>query len=83
MAIIKCKIGSRDYRLDYDKVKITSGGLYHGTVFQSHIFEFFFVIFTNGDPTLFSPLNADEEQKSAVIKAIREHEQREPEPNSK
>ncbi|MDP4147955.1 MAG: hypothetical protein Q8927_10250 [Bacteroidota bacterium] len=74
MAIIKCKIGNREYRLDYEKVKITSGVLYHGTVFQNHIFEFFFVVFTNGDPILFSPLHADEERKRVVIKAIEEHE---------
>ena len=74
MTTIQCKIGSRDYRMDYEKVMITSGELYHGTVYQSHIFEFFFVIFTNGDPILFSPLHTEEGRKNAIIAAIKNHE---------
>ncbi len=74
MPSIQCKIGGREYRLDYDKVKIASGMLYHGTVFQSHIFEFFFVNFTNGDPVLFSPLHTDEGLKDTIIASIMEYE---------
>ena len=74
MPSIKCKIGGKEYNLDYERTPITSGILYHGTLFQHKILEFFFVNFNNGEPPLFSPLHTDEALKNEIITCVNAHE---------
>ncbi len=64
----------KQYRMDFEMTPITSGLLFHGTVFQNHIFEFFFVEFKNGEPTLFSPLSSPPDKINSVLNAIKEYE---------
>jgi hypothetical protein len=72
MPTTTCNIDGKICRIDYEKTFITSGSLFHGTVFQDHIFEFFFVIFNNDDPTLFSPICTPDQKKNSIIQAIQE-----------
>ena len=74
MPFTVCQFEGREFRIEYEKTPITSGLLYHGTLFQEHIFEFTFVIFNNGDPVLFSPMNTAPGKKEVVMEAIKAHE---------
>jgi hypothetical protein len=67
-----CFMDGKNYRIDYEKTNITSGVLYHGTVFQEHIFEFSFVVFNNGDPVLFSPIETAASKKNMIMNAVGE-----------
>ncbi|MFI5153955.1 MAG: hypothetical protein ACHQET_11515 [Chitinophagales bacterium] len=73
---ITCIINGQEFHLEYEKTSITSGILYHGTVFEKHIFEFFFVIFKNGDPDLFSPLDTIDSKKRSIIEAIKKADEK-------
>jgi hypothetical protein len=74
MPLTTCHIDDQDFRLEYEKTSITSGTLYHGTVYQNHIFEFFFVVFKNGDPVLFSPLDTESSRKNIIVETILDFE---------
>ncbi|HVM86917.1 MAG TPA: hypothetical protein VMT76_01930 [Puia sp.] len=65
-----CNLENKPCRIDYEKTPIASGMLYHGTVFQDHILEFFFVIFKNDDPVMFSPLKVPDNKRDAIINAV-------------
>jgi hypothetical protein len=71
MDTIQCHIGDKDYRLDYDVTPITTGRIYRGTVFTEHIVDFYLEVPNDGGEPLFSPIDADEKIKEAVIRAIK------------
>jgi len=83
MATTFCNIDGKSFRIDYERTQITSGILYHGTLFQQRILEFFFVLFANGDPVLFSPQETGEPIRTAIINSIQEFEKSENPANKK
>ena len=74
MNTIQCHIGDSDYRLDYDGSRITSGWIFHGTVFMEHIVDFYCEVPDDGETPLFSPADTKEEVRDAVKRTIVEHE---------
>jgi len=74
MTSTSCVLEGKEYRMDYEKTEISSGTMYHGTVYLEHILEFFFVIFKNGDPVLFSPLDTPDSRKDVIIRSITDSE---------
>lgn len=77
MPTIQCHIGSRVYRLDYERTDLTSGSLYKGTLYTDRILDFFFEISEEGDERLFGPSGTAEEVKGPVMRAILGREIRE------
>jgi len=77
-----CFIDGKECRLDFDRTSITSGTLYHGTVFERHVFDFFFVVFDNGSPMLFSPLDTTEPRKIAIVTAVKNAEEHHTRPDN-
>ena len=67
-----CHIGDRDYRLDYDSSRITSGRIYHGTVYMAHILDFYFEVPDDGTAPLFSPGDTPREVREAILHAVQQ-----------
>lgn len=70
MNTAQCQIGGQKYRLDYDCTRVTSGRIFHGTLYLERIVDFYCEVPDEDGEPLFSPRDTRAEIRKAVIDSI-------------